>query len=202
MKPYEILVLFSGVERSLASSKFNMRVDECRSAAYALMAYAGIEYGKFNEANLRDVPYEIYLKYRDRLPENWEKRARHWYGEYQRVEAGAKAYREGNIEEFGRLSFESGYSSIYNWETGSPELIKLWEILRETDGVYGGRFSGAGFKGCVIAISDPNKRDSILEKVKREYLKAFPELEGKYSAHICHSADGVKLNMKKAREKQ
>lgn len=201
MKPFDIVVFFSGVERSLASSKFNMRVDECRSAAYALMAYAGIEYGKFNEANLRDVPYEVYLKYRDRLPENWEKRARHWYEELQRVEAGAEAYRRGDIEEYGRLSFESGYSSIYNWETGSAELIKLWEILKETDGVMGGRFSGAGFKGCVIGITDPDKRDSILKNVERKYLEAFPELEGKYSAHVCKTADGVRLNMKKMKVK-
>lgn len=198
MKAYDIVVFFSGVERSLATSKFNMRVDECRSAAYALLAHAGLGYGKFNETNLRDVPYEVYLKYKHLLPENWEKRARHWYEEYQRVEKGVEAYRRGDIEEFGRLCFESGHSSIYNWETGSSELIKLWEILRDTDGVWGGRFSGAGFKGCVIGITDPEKRDSILEKVEREYLEAFPSLKGKYSAHICHTADGVRiLNMKK-----
>ena len=57
MKPYEIAIFFSGLERSLASSKFNMRVDECRSAAYALKAFSGMEYGKFEETNLRDVPY-------------------------------------------------------------------------------------------------------------------------------------------------
>ena len=33
MKPYEIAIFFSGVERTLAGSKFNMRVDEARSAA-------------------------------------------------------------------------------------------------------------------------------------------------------------------------
>ena len=40
MKPYKIAIFFSGLERSLAGSAFNMRVDECRSAAYALKAYA------------------------------------------------------------------------------------------------------------------------------------------------------------------
>lgn len=193
MKPYEIAIFFSGLERSLASSKFNMRVDECRSAAYALKAFAGMDYGKFGETNLRDVPYDVYLKYRDKLPENWAKRAEHWYTEYQRVEAGAEAWRRGDIEEFGRLSFESGKSSIYNWETGSPELIKLYEIMTQTEGIYGGRFSGAGFKGCCMALIDPIFESSILEKVEREYLVTFPELKGKYSAHICHSADGVKL---------
>lgn len=192
-KPFKIAVFFSGLERSLAASKFNMRVDEARSAAYSLLAYSGADYGKFEESNLRDVPYEVFLQYKDRLPENFAKRAEHWFTEYQRVDAGVKAWSEGNIEKFGQLIFESGRSSIVNWETGSPELIKLYDIMTETDGIYGGRFSGAGFKGCTMAVIDPDKADAIFEKVEREYLEAFPELKGKYSAYICDTADGVKL---------
>lgn len=193
MKPYKIAIFFSGVERTLAGSKFNMRVDECRSAAYALKAYSGMEYGKFKETHLREVPYEVYLEYKDRLPENWRKRAEHFYTEFARVEAGAEAWRRGDIEAFGKLCFESGASSIDNWETGSPELKSLYEIMKDTDGVYGGRFSGAGFKGCCMALIDPALEEKIKEKVEREYLKAFPALKGKYSAHICQSADGVQL---------
>lgn len=193
MKPYKFVIFFSGLERSLASSAFNMRVDECRSAAYALKAYAGMEYGKFEETNLRDVPVEVFHQYKDRLPENWRKRAEHWYTEFDRVQKGAEAWRNGDIETYGKLSFESGYSSIHNWETGSPELIKLYEIMTQTKGIYGGRFSGAGFKGCCLAIVDPAYEDSIIETVTNEYLKAFPHLEGKYSVHICESADGVRL---------
>ncbi len=109
------------------------------------------------------------------------------------MEKGVEAWRRGDIEEFGRLSFESGRSSIDNWETGSPELIKLYEIMTHTKGIFGGRFFGAGFKGCCVALIDPAYEGSILEQVEREYLAAFPDMEGKYSAHICHSADGVNL---------
>ena len=193
MKPYKIAIFFSGIERTLAGSAFNMRVDECRSAAYALKALSGMEYGKFNETNLRDVPVEVYHQYKDKLPETWRRRAEHWYTEFDRVQRGAEAWRRGDIEEYGRLSFESGRSSIYNWETGSPELKTLYEIMTQTDGIYGGRFSGAGFKGCCMALIDPAFEEKIVEKVSREYLKAFPQLEGKYSAHICESADGVEL---------
>ena len=193
MKPYKIAIFFSGLERSLAGSAFNMRVDECRSAAYALKALSGMEYGKFNETNLREVPREVFEQYKDRLPDTWRKRAEHWYSEFDRVGKAAEAWKAGDIEEFGRLSFESGYSSIHSWETGSPELIKLYEIMKDTDGIYGGRFSGAGFKGCCMALIDPDKENSIVEKVTREYLAAFPHLEGKYSVHICTTADGVKL---------
>lgn len=191
MKPYRIAIFFSGIERTLAGSKFNMRVDEARSAAYALMAYAGMEYGKFPEANLRAVPREVYEQYKDRLPETWHRRAEHWYTEFDRVEQGAEAWRRGDLETYGRLSFESGQSSIVNWETGSPELKMLYEIMCHTDGIYGGRFSGAGFKGCCMALIDPAYEAAITRQVTDEYLAAFPQLKGKYSVHICESADGL-----------
>ena len=193
MKPYKIAIFFSGVERTLAGSKFNMRVDEARSAAYALKAYAGMEYGKYNETYLRDVPYEVFVQFKDRLPENFAKRAEHWFSEMARVEKGAEAWRRGDLEEYGRLSFESGNSSIYNWETGSPELKTLYEIMTQTDGIYGGRFSGAGFKGCCMALIDPSFEESIKEKMTSGYLAAFPELKEKFSIYICDSADGVDL---------
>ena len=59
--------------------------------------------------------------------------------------------------------------------------------------MYGTRFSGAGFKGCCMAIINPEYADSIKEIVEKEYLKTYPELKGKYSAYICNTADGVKL---------
>jgi len=194
MKPYKIAIFFSGLQRTLAGSAFNMRVDECRSAAYALKAYAGMEYGKFEETNLRDVPREVYEQYKDRLPEPWRKRAEHWYTEFDRVQKGAEAWRNGDIETFGRLSFESGRSSIDSWETGSSELKTLYEIMTKTNGIYGGRFSGAGFKGCCMALIDPAQEASIKEQVTDEYLKTFPHLKGKYSVYICEDADGVKLS--------
>ena len=43
MKPYKVAIFFSGLERSLKNSKYNLRQDECKAAAYALMGYAGIQ---------------------------------------------------------------------------------------------------------------------------------------------------------------
>ncbi len=193
MKPYKIAIFFSGIERNLTGTKFNMRVDECKATAYALKALAGIEYGSFNDTYFRDVPYEIFEKYKEQLPLPWRKRGEHWYSEVSRVEKGAEAWRNGDIEEYGKLCFESGKSSIVNWEAGSSELKKLYEIMTQTDGIYGGRFSGAGFKGCCMALFDPAFEEKIIEKVSSDYLKAFPGLQNKFSVHICESADGVKL---------
>lgn len=193
MKPYRIAIFFSGMERTLAGSKYNMRVDECRSAAYALMAYAGMDYGKFGETFFREVPYEIFKQFGDRLPDNWRKRALHWYGEQHRVVEGAEAWRRGDIETYGRLSFESGASSINNWETGSDELKTMYHIMTETDGIIGGRFSGAGFKGCCMALIDPSYEETIGERMEKEYLSAFPQYKGRYFMYTCESSDGASL---------
>lgn len=193
MKPYEIVVFFSGLERNLAGTKLNMRVDEARSAAYALKAYAGMEYGKFSETNLRDVNREIFEQFKNRLPDTWRKRAEHWYTEQERVEKAVKAWGDGDIETYGRLSFESGASSIENWETGCPELKTLYELMTKTDGIYGGRFSGAGFKGCCIALVAPEYREEVIKKISEQYKNIYPALADKYQAIVCHSANGIEL---------
>ena len=193
MPKFKIAIFFSGLERSLVGSKFNMRVDELKSAAYMLKAVSGMEYGKFADTRLRDVSREIFEQYKDALPENWRKRATHYYTEFERVLKGAEAWKNGDIETFGKLSFESGDSSILNFETGSPQLIKIHEIMKETEGIYGGRFSGAGFKGCAMALVNPEYEDQIKAEVTKKYLEAFPELEGKFGVYFAQTADGIEL---------
>ena len=194
MKPFRVAIIFSGIERSLANSSYNLRVDECKAAAYALKCYSNMEYGKFIETRLRDVPREIFEEHKDMLPRNWYKRALHFYDENDRVKKGIEAWKNGNIEEFGKLIFESGYSSIHNYEAGSDELRVLYDIMKNTDGIYGGRFSGAGFKGCCMALIEPGKEESIEKYVREEYLKRFPMLENKFSVHFCEISNGVNLS--------
>ena len=193
MPPFEIMTVFSGLERSLAGSIYNTRVDECKAAAYSLMAHSGMDYGKFQDAFLRDVPYGFFGEYKGYLPENWCKRATHFYAEQYRVKEGVKAWRTGNINKFGQLMFESGRSSIENYETGSKELVTLHEIMESTTGIYGGRFSGAGFNGSSIALIDPSYKEDIAGSVMERYLYKFPHLKDKVSVNFCTTADGVDL---------
>ena len=193
-KPFVFGVFFSGLERNLANSAYNLRQDECKAAAYNLLAFAGIEYGKFSDAVLRDVPFDIFDEYKDRLPEPFRKRAEHFFAEYKRVQQGVELWKAGDLDGYGKLVFESGRSSIENYECGCPELIRLYEIMTKTSGIYGGRFSGAGFKGCCMALIDPDRAEDVLQSVETQYLSSFPALKGKYASAICHSSDGVNLD--------
>ena len=190
---FKIAVFFSGLERSLANSAYNLRQDECKAAAYNLLAFAGLEYGKFKDTRLRNVPKSVFEQYKDKLPVNFRKRAAHYFGEIERAERGAELWKAGDIVKYGELVFESGRSSIENYECGCPELISLYEIMRRTDGIYGGRFSGAGFKGCCMALVDSAKAEDVLRIVEEKYLNIYPELKGKYVGTLCNTADGVNL---------
>lgn len=194
MKPFEIMIVFSGRERQLAGSAYNIRVDECKAAAYALQAYAEMDYKEFSTAVLRKIPIGIYKEYRTKLPENWRKRADHFFGEKLRVTEGIKAWKEGNLDKFGQLMFESGRSSIELYETGSSNLKDLQDIFENTDGIYGGRFSGAGFNGSSIALVDPQKEDIIKENVYKKYISKYPELNEKIKIIFVNTADGMELN--------
>lgn len=192
-KPFEIMILFSGIERTLAGSGYNNRVEECKSAAYTLKTYAGIQYGKSENAYLRDVPVEVFEKYKSRLTAEQQKRAEHYFTEFSRTEKAAQYWREGNIDAFGEMIFESGASSIYNYETGSKELKVLYDLMKAEKGVYGGRFSGAGFRGCCMALIDPEYRTAIAEHITDAYIKHFPELKNRFAVFFCSTADGVEL---------
>lgn len=193
MPEYKICVLFSGVQRTLVGSAFNMRVDELKSAAYALMAYADMPYGKFKDARLRTVPYQVFIEHKDKLPINWMKRAMHYYTEMDRVDKMKAAWKNGDIVEIGKLMSESGESSIYNYETGSDELKSIGEICKNIKGVYGGRFSGAGFKGCYVALVNPKYMNSIEKEVTEKYLNKFPQYKGKFKVYFCDTADGCEF---------
>ncbi|MCE5342999.1 MAG: GHMP kinase [Eubacteriales bacterium] len=191
MPAYKLAIIFSGVEHALINSAYNARVDECKAAAYALKAFACIPYEKIADTRLRDVDPAIFERFGEKLPDNWRKRALHYYTEVERVAKGVEAWRAGDLHRFGQIIFQSGNSSVYNYECGSPELRALHEIALRTDGVYGGRFSGAGFMGSYFALVDPVFREQIVASFTNEYLKLFPELKDRFCIHFCESADGV-----------
>ncbi len=189
--PFKLGIFFSGVTRKLTGTDYNLRVAECKTAAWIMQAYEGEHLKELPDTRLRDVPEENLEKYADRMPERFARRARHFFTECDRVMDGVKAWEEGDIERFGQYVFESCESSMNNYECGSPELIALYRIMRRTDGIFGGRFSGAGFKGACIALVDPAKLDTIRETVTREYLKEYPQYKDSFEIFFCNPANGV-----------
>jgi len=191
--PFEIGIFFSGLTRSLVNSDYNLRVYECKTAAWNMLAYTDQPLKTFDKTFLRDIPKATFEKTRIAMPARFARRAEHFYSEYRRVRQGVTAWETGNLKLFGKLSFDSCESSIHNYECGSPELIAIYEIMRQLPGVYGGRFSGAGFKGACIALVDPAYKEDIQKVLTEKYLEQFPEYEKTFQVFWVKPDDGARF---------
>ena len=191
--PFEIGIFFSGLTRSLVNSDYNLRVYECKTAAWNMLAYTDQPLKTFDKTFLRDIPKVTFEKTKIAMPARFARRAEHFYSEYRRVRQGVTAWETGNLQLFGKLSFASCESSIHNYECGSPELIAIYEIMRQLPGVYGGRFSGAGFKGACIALVDPAYKEEIQKVLTEKYLEQFPEYEKTFQVFWVKPDDGARF---------
>lgn len=191
--PFEIAIFYSGVTRKLTGTDYNLRVSECKTAAWMIQAYENDPLKELAETCLRDVSEESFLKNRNRMPERFAKRASHFYNECNRVKLGVEAWRNGDIEAFGKCIFESCESSMYQYECGSPELVAIYDIMLTLSGVYGGRFSGAGFKGACIALVDKSKKKGIADRMTEEYLMRYPQYKDTFEVFFCEFSNGAKF---------
>jgi galactokinase len=190
MPDFVVLVAFSGVEQALVGTDYNRRVDECAEAATILLETVG---RKSKKPLLGHVTAEEYAAHKNLLSGAPARRAAHFFSEVGRVERGVAAWRRGDIEEFGHLMTASGESSIGNYECGSPPLIDLYHILIETKGVYGARFSGAGFRGCCIALVEPEAASEAAATAYAAYARRHPDLAQNARVFLCRSADGARI---------
>lgn len=174
------IVAYSGVSRELTKSGFNVRVAECHEAASTLLP---------GSWKLCEVPRDLFEETKHSLPENLRKRATHFFSEVDRVEQGTRAWHEANLERFGELMNESCRSSITNYESGSDILIELHELVSGMDGVYGSRFSGGGYGGCVVALAHGASAENICAGVAGIFSSRHPELPSK--VFVAGTGDGL-----------
>jgi galacturonokinase len=188
MPPFTILIVFSGLQQSLVGTQYNCRVAQCTEAARILLAAAG--QGQVARPVLGQLSLEQYAEYQGQLDGEMARRAAHFFSERQRVAEGVTAWSDGDLSRFGQLMTASGESSITNYECGCPPLIDLYQILSATPGVYGARFSGAGFRGCCVALVDPAAAADTVERVTTDYSRRHPDLAAAAPALLCQSDDG------------
>ena len=79
---------------------------------------------------------------------------------------------------------------------GCEPLIQLYEILLRAPGVFGTRFSGAGFRGCCLAFVDADRADEAASFIREEYRKVQPKLASQINdkeVMICEAGDCARV---------
>ena len=117
----------------------------------------------------------------------------HFFGEAKRVADGELLWRRGDLRAFGALVTESGVSSVENYECGCAPMNALRAIVCATRGVFGARFSGAGFRGCVVGLADTAEAEAAAKSVREAYSSAFPELAGDAGVALVGTGDGARI---------
>jgi galactokinase len=139
-----ITVIDSGLRRSLTESAFNQRRSECEAAAR-----------HYGVASLRDLTPGALAAGRAGLDEVLFLRARHVVAEIARVEAVAAALGAGDTAAIARLLAEGHRSLAQDFAVSLPALDALAGAVQAALGERGGvRLTGAGFGGCLVAVSE------------------------------------------------
>ena len=90
---------------------------------------------------------------------------------------------------FGQLMNQSCESSINNYEVGSEVLIQLHEIIADTNGVYGSRFSGGGYGGCVVALAKAECAEDACAEIAGKFSTLHPELPSQ--VFVAETGNGI-----------
>jgi len=140
----ELVVIDSGEPRTLAGSAYEVRVRQCE-AAEAIVGPLRLA----DPSAVADIEDSVVAA-----------RARHVISENQRVRDAAEALSRSDAESLGRLMDASHRSLATDYEVSTPTLEALIRELGQTEGVLGARVTGAGFGGCVVALTRPGTIDA------------------------------------------
>jgi len=164
-----VLVVHSGVERRLVGSAYAERRAACEAAA-----------ARLGVAALRDATIEQVAD---------DPIARHVVSENARVEAFVVALAAGRADDAGALMLASHRSLRDDFAVSTPELDRLVELSVEA-GALGARLTGAGFGGCVVALTARDELGRVASEVSERYRT---ETGREPSAFAVSAVDGAGL---------
>jgi galactokinase len=158
-----VVVLNSGVRRSLATSAYNDRRSACERAVAAVRQIDS------SVRALRDVDRGLLDRARPRMDEVAFRRASHVIDENRRPKIFAAALAAGNLAVAGRAMIASHESLRDLYEVSCRELDLLVALSTAQPGCHGARLTGAGFGGCAIALVESDRIEPFIAAVRERY---------------------------------
>lgn len=182
---YSLAIINTNKPRKLSESKYNERVSECQDALKLLNEEITLN-------NLCELSAEKFSLHNHLLKDEiLLKRATHVVKENDRVSFAAKALNEGNIEEFGRLMYESHQSLKDLYEVTGIELDTVVDFCATYPHVIGARMTGAGFGGCAIALLEKGFEDDFKENLYSYYEQKIGYAPTLYLSDIGNGASAI-----------
>lgn len=160
---YRVVIVNSMVDRSLSSSAYNIRYNQCQEAVKIIQKH-------YPEVKaLRDVTEEILSDQWRLLSSLIARRARHVVTENKRVKESIRLLDKGDMSGFGELMYDSHESLRHDYEVSSMELDLLVRYAKDMGIVIGARLTGAGFGGCTVNLVEKEHLDEFSGAIFRKY---------------------------------
>ena len=160
---YVFIVANSMEKHDLVDSEYNVRRNDCESAARKLHAADN------SIKALRDVSMEYLEANKEILSHREYLHAKHIVGECERVIQGIEYLEQGDVKAFGQLLFDSHESSRVNFENSTKRLDYLVELAKSIPGCLGARLSGGGFGGISIHLVEEAQADTYAERLSTAF---------------------------------
>lgn len=176
---YDLVIINSNKQRTLADSKYNERFTECGAALKKLKQKLKIQ--NLCDVTLAEFELNHYLIDDPVL----RKRALHVISENARVKDAVIALQTGDLEIFGKLMYASHRSLKELYEVSGKELDTIVEFCKTYDGCIGARMTGAGFGGCAIALIKKKNTGDF-----RETLSVYYKNKTGYAPEVFVSTVG------------
>ena len=165
LKDYTLLLCDTNIEHSLASSEYNTRREQCEEGVRILQKYDNkIE-------SLRDVSLELLEKHKSEFPQLIYQRCSYVIQENSRVIKTCLELQNGNLEEVGKLMYQSHDGLSNDYEVSCKELDFLVEFTLNKPEVLGARMMGGGFGGCTLNLIKSSEMTKFIEEISKAYKK-------------------------------
>jgi len=187
----KLVICDTKVRHKLASGEYNIRRAQCESAVRILKKVIP------DIRSLRDVSEAQLQEYGQLLDPVLFRRCRHVITENARVLAAARALRQGDLGEFGRLMIESHRSLRDDYEVSSEELDLMvalaLELSREVESgqraVYGARMTGGGFGGCTLNLVASSYATEFARRITDNYQRKAGRT---CAVYVCSASAGAR----------
>ncbi len=178
-----IAVCDTGIRRTVATSAYRVRREEC-AAAVAALSSRGREVRSLRDLELADLAIV------DHLPAPLNRRARHVITENARVLEVTRSLTERTPSTLKDIFLRSHRSLRDDYEVSAPELDTMVESALASPGCLAARMTGAGFGGAVVALVDARQQDAFIQVAADAYRRKTGT-EGRF--FVTQPVDGAKV---------
>ncbi len=150
-------------KRSLASSEYNIRREQCEAGVRILRHH------NREIVSLRDVTQDFLAEHRAEMETVIYRRCEYVVQENQRVLEACAALLRNDFLAFGEKMYQSHHGLRSGYQVSSPDLDFLVDTASSISGVLGARMMGAGFGGCTINLVEQASVRDFVDTVQDRY---------------------------------